>query len=43
VVERFARDGAEVVASTPEAFRARFAADTALWAKVIKEMNLRAE
>jgi tripartite-type tricarboxylate transporter receptor subunit TctC len=41
--ERLARDGAEVVASTPEAFRARIAADTALWAKVIKEMNLRAE
>ena len=41
--ERLTRDGAEVVASTPEAFRARIAADTALWAKVIKEMNLRAE
>jgi tripartite-type tricarboxylate transporter receptor subunit TctC len=43
VVERVARDGAEVVASTPEIFRARIAADTALWAKVIKEMGLRAE
>ncbi len=43
VAERFARDGAEVVASTPEAFRARIVADTALWAKVIKAMNLRAE
>ena len=41
--ERLTRDGAEVVASTPEAIRARIAADTALWAKVIKEMNLRAE
>jgi tripartite-type tricarboxylate transporter receptor subunit TctC len=41
--ERLARDGAEVVASTPDAFRTRIAADTALWAKVIKEMNLRAE
>jgi tripartite-type tricarboxylate transporter receptor subunit TctC len=41
--ERLTRDGADVVASTPEAFRARIAADTALWAKVIKEMNLRAE
>jgi tripartite-type tricarboxylate transporter receptor subunit TctC len=41
--QRLTRDGAEVVASTPEAFRARIEADTALWAKVIKEMNLRAE
>ncbi len=43
VAERFAREGADIVASTPEAFRARMAADTAMWAKVIKEVNLRAE
>jgi tripartite-type tricarboxylate transporter receptor subunit TctC len=41
--ERLTRDGAEVVASTPETFRARIAADTALWAKVIKDMGIRAE
>jgi len=43
VAERVARDGAEVAASTPEAFRATIAADTALWAKVIRDMGIRAE
>jgi tripartite-type tricarboxylate transporter receptor subunit TctC len=43
VAERVTREGAEVVASTPEAFRATIAADTALWSKVIREMNIRAD
>ncbi len=43
VNERIVREGAEIVASTPEAFRATIAAETALWAKVIKEMGIRAD
>lgn len=43
VAERIAREGADVAASTPEAFRTRIAADTALWARVIREMGIRAE
>ncbi len=43
VSERVAREGAEVVASTPEAFRATIAAETALWAKVIREMGIQAD
>ena len=36
-------DADEIVAGTPEAFRATIAAETALWAKVIKEMGIRAD
>ncbi|OGA39095.1 MAG: hypothetical protein A3G24_14105 [Betaproteobacteria bacterium RIFCSPLOWO2_12_FULL_62_13] len=43
VNERVVREGAEIVASTPEAFRATIAVETALWAKVIKEMGIRAD
>jgi tripartite-type tricarboxylate transporter receptor subunit TctC len=43
VTERFAREGAEVVAGTPEQFRKVIAGETALWAKVIREMGIRAE
>ena len=43
VTERVTREGADVVASTPEAFRATIAADTALWSKVIREMNIKAD
>ena len=43
VVERFTREGAEVVASTPEHFRKVMADETALWGKVIKEMGIKAE
>ena len=43
VSERVARDGAEVVASTPEAFRATITAETALWAKVIRKMGIQAD
>ena len=43
VSERVGREGAEVVAGTPEAFRATIAAETALWAKVIREMGIKAD
>jgi tripartite-type tricarboxylate transporter receptor subunit TctC len=43
VNDRVTREGAEVVASTPEAFRATIAADTALWGRVIREMNIKAD
>jgi len=43
VAERVTREGAEAIASTPEAFRATIADETALWAKVIREMGIRAE
>lgn len=43
VTERITREGAEVVASSPEAFRATISADTALWGKVIREMNIKAD
>jgi tripartite-type tricarboxylate transporter receptor subunit TctC len=39
----YASVGAEVIASTPAAFRATIADDTALWAGVIREMGSRAE
>ena len=41
--ERFTREGAEVVASTPEHFRKVMAEETTLWGKVIKEMGIKAE
>lgn len=43
VTDRFAREGADVVASTPEHFRKVIAAETAVWDKVIREMGIRAE
>jgi tripartite-type tricarboxylate transporter receptor subunit TctC len=43
VAERFAREGAEVVASTPDHFRKVMAEETALWGRVIKEMGIRVE
>jgi tripartite-type tricarboxylate transporter receptor subunit TctC len=43
VAERFARDGAEVIANTPEQFRKVMADETALWNKVIREMGIKAE
>ncbi len=43
VSERIAREGAEIVASTPEGFRAILATETALWAKVIKETGIKAD
>jgi tripartite-type tricarboxylate transporter receptor subunit TctC len=43
VGERFARDGAEVVASTPEAFRRQITDELQLWARVIKDMGIKAD
>jgi len=43
VSERFVRDGAEVIASTPEQFARLIATDMALWARVIREMGIRAD
>lgn len=41
--QRFARDGAEPVTSTPAQFSARIASEVARWRKVVKEANLRVE
>ena len=43
VADRFVRDGAEVIASTPEQFARLIATDMALWARVIREMGIRAD
>jgi hypothetical protein len=43
VAERVTREGAEVVAGSPEAFKATIAADTVLWGRVIREMNIKAD
>jgi tripartite-type tricarboxylate transporter receptor subunit TctC len=43
ITERFTREGAEVVAGTPEHFRKVIADETALWGKVIREMGIKAE
>jgi tripartite-type tricarboxylate transporter receptor subunit TctC len=43
VSARVINDGVEVVASTPDAFRATIATDTALWGKVIREMKIKAD
>lgn len=41
--ERFARVGADVIASTPEAFGKYLGSELAKWAKVVKEAGLKAE
>jgi tripartite-type tricarboxylate transporter receptor subunit TctC len=43
VIERVTRDGAEVVAGTPDDFRTTIASESALWAAVIKKMGIKAE
>ncbi len=43
IVDRFARDGAEVVASTPEHFKKVISDDVAMWAKVIKAAGIKAQ
>ena len=43
IVERFARDGAEVVASTPEQFKKVITEEIAQWAKVIKQAGIKAD
>jgi tripartite-type tricarboxylate transporter receptor subunit TctC len=41
LAERFANDGLEIIASTPEAFRAQIKIDLPRWAKVIRESGIR--
>jgi tripartite-type tricarboxylate transporter receptor subunit TctC len=41
--QRFARDGAEPVTSTPAQFAERITTEVARWRKVVKEANLRVE
>ena len=41
--QRFARDGAEPVTSTPTQFSERIVSEVARWRKVVKEANLRVE
>jgi tripartite-type tricarboxylate transporter receptor subunit TctC len=41
--QRFARDGAESVTSTPAQFSERIVSQVARWRKVVKEANLRVE
>jgi len=43
VAERFAREGADVVAGSAEQFRKVISDETALWGKVIREMGIKAE
>lgn len=43
VSERFTREGSEVIASTPEYFRKLIASETAMWAKVMREMGVKAD
>jgi tripartite-type tricarboxylate transporter receptor subunit TctC len=41
--ERFARDGADVVAGSPEEFAAYARAEAVKWAKVVKAAGIKAE
>ncbi|MEI9804022.1 MAG: tripartite tricarboxylate transporter substrate-binding protein [Pseudolabrys sp.] len=41
--EKMAADGAEVVANTPDEFRASIESDLKKWAKVVKENNIKAQ
>jgi tripartite-type tricarboxylate transporter receptor subunit TctC len=43
IAERFARDGAEVVASSPEDFRRQITDEVQLWARVIREMGIKSD
>ncbi len=43
IVERFAKDGAQVVASTPEQFKKVITEEVAQWAKVIKTAGIKAD
>ena len=43
IKERFARDGTEVVAGSPEEFDAHIRAETVKWAKVVKSADIQAE
>jgi tripartite-type tricarboxylate transporter receptor subunit TctC len=41
--ERLASSGLEVIASTPEEFRATIGSEIQRWAKVVKDANIKAE
>ena len=41
VSERFAAEGAEIVASTPEQFRDQLKSELKRWAKVVKDTGMR--
>jgi tripartite-type tricarboxylate transporter receptor subunit TctC len=43
IVERFAKDGADVVASSPEQFKKVISDEVAMWAKVIKQAGIKAD
>lgn len=43
VVERFAKDGADVVASSPEQFKKVITEEVAMWARVIKQAGIKAD
>jgi tripartite-type tricarboxylate transporter receptor subunit TctC len=43
VVERFGKDGAQVVASSPEQFKKVITEEVAMWARVIKQAGIRAD
>jgi tripartite-type tricarboxylate transporter receptor subunit TctC len=43
ITERFTKDGAEVVASTPEQFKKVISEEVAMWARVIKQAGIRAD
>lgn len=43
MAERFASEGANVGASTPEQFSAHIRTEVARWSKVIKDLGLRTE
>ena len=42
-IERFTAQGMEIIASTPDEFRAAIVSEIARWAKVVKEANIKAE
>ncbi len=43
IVERFAKDGADVVASSPEHFRKVIIEEVAMWGRVIKQAGIKAD
>jgi tripartite-type tricarboxylate transporter receptor subunit TctC len=43
VRQRLAQDGAEVLASTPEAYAADIAAEEAKWSEIVRKAGVKAE
>ncbi len=43
ITERFTKDGAEVVASSPEQFKKVISEEVAMWARVIKQAGIKAD